>query len=174
MGPTTDKTWRIVPVVGKLLLAAACAVVVASIAFPGEHGWSRIAPNEVSATKTIRKLNEAEERYASRYGIGFTDTLGKLGPPSSGQPSREHAGLVKVDLAGNGSDGPATFSRNGYVFRYTPGTETTGRPGEVRSYAINADPISRGSSGQRSFYSDQSGVIRANAIVPASASDAPI
>jgi type IV pilus assembly protein PilA len=157
-----------------ILVAMLMALIVGAIMMPGEYGFGRIAPAEAAAVAAIRVLNEAEARYASQYDAGFTDTLQKLGPPSSGQPSREHASLVDAPLAGNGSRDQTGFARNGYVFRYTPGKEKPGNPSGIRSYVITADPTTRGKSGQRSFYSDESGVIRANATAGASGGDEPI
>src|SRR5258708_2687349 len=94
-------TWRALAMLGRLALVAIVAVVVAVILVPVEYGFGPIAPNEASATATIRSLNAAEERYASKYGNGFTDTLAKLGPPSAGQPNRNHADLVDSVLAGS-------------------------------------------------------------------------
>ena len=42
------------------------------------------------------------------------------------------------------------------------------------SYEVDADPITRGTSGQRSFYTDQTGVIRAEETAPATSESTPI
>jgi hypothetical protein len=58
-------------------------------------------------------------------------------------------------------------TKSGYVFSFTPGTANL-------SYQINADPITRGQTGQRSFFTDSPGVIRANVAAAASNTDTPI
>jgi hypothetical protein len=42
------------------------------------------------------------------------------------------------------------------------------------TYTINADPISRGTTGTNSYYVDQSGVIRQNSTTQAGAADSPL
>ncbi len=75
-------------------------------------------------------------------------------------------------LAGLGPGGSDTsFNKGGYIFTYSPNGTTLG---SVGLYSINADPILRGSSGQRSFFTNEPLVIRANATTAAAASDAPI
>ena len=156
----------------ELLIVVAIILIIAAIAIPNLLR-SRIAANEASATATLRTLNTSEVTYASTYNSGFTQTLSQLGTPSGGaQPSANTADLVDPILAANGPGGTGgtTFTKNGYQFVYTP----SGTYGTIASYGVNADPIARGSSGQRSFFSDQSAVVRANATAPASASDNPI
>ena len=157
----------------ELLIVVAIILIIAAIAIPNLLR-SRIAANEASATASLRTLNTAEITYASTYNSGFTSTLGLLCTPAAGsQASANNADLVDPVLCGQqGSGGTTatTFTKNGYSFTYTPsGTYPT-----VATYSMNADPIARGSSGQRSFYSDQSAVIRANSTTPASVSDTPI
>jgi hypothetical protein len=63
--------------------------------------------------------------------------------------------------------------KGGYIFSYQPaGTNTTF--GYIAAYQISADPQARGSSGQRSFFTNEPLVIRANSTTAATASDPPI
>lgn len=135
-------------------------------------GRSMLSPNEPSATATLRTLNTAEITYADTYKSGFTDNLARLCSPDQGQqPDANHADLVDPILCGRGPDGtPSTFTKNGYRFTFA----STGNFGEIAEYTIQADPIARGSTGQRSFFTDQTAVIRANANTQATASDGPI
>lgn len=128
--------------------------------------------NEPAATATLRTLTTAEVVYEATYKSGFTDNLTRLCPPGAGkQPDAGHADLVDPVLCGRGPDGtPLTFTKNGYRFTYIP----TGKFGEVKEYTIQADPMVRGSTGLRSFFIDQTAVIRANANAQATASDKPI
>jgi len=155
----------------ELLIVVAIILIIAAIAIPNLLR-SRIAANEASATATMRTLNTSEVTYASTYNSGFTDNLSKLGTPASGQPTNLAADLVDPILAGNGPGGSATgFTKNGFTFTYAT---VVGSYPSVASYKINADPQARGSSGQRSFYTDQSAVVRANATAVATSSDNPI
>jgi prepilin-type N-terminal cleavage/methylation domain-containing protein len=159
----------------ELLIVVAIILIIAAIAIPNLLR-SRIAANEASAVASLRTLNTAEVTYASTYNSGFTSTLGQLATPSSGQPSWSAADLVDPILSGQQSSSNSftgtTFTKNGFIFAYTnPGT---GSYPQIAVYAVNADPMARGSSGQRSFYSDQSAVVRANATAGATSGDNPI
>jgi hypothetical protein len=46
-------------------------------------------------------------------------------------------------------------SKSGYTFAYSAGTGN-------QTYTLTATPIAAGQTGQRMFFTDQSGVIRAN------------
>jgi type IV pilus assembly protein PilA len=155
----------------ELLIVVAIILIIAAIAIPNLLR-SRIAANEASATATMRTLNTSEVTYASTYNSGFTDDLHMLGTPGSGQPTNNNADLVDPILAGNGPGGTATtFTKNGYAFTYSHTGQTYP---QISSYGVNGDPMARGSSGQRSFFSDQSAVVRSNATAQASGSDNPI
>jgi prepilin-type N-terminal cleavage/methylation domain-containing protein len=155
----------------ELLIVVAVILVVAAIAIPNLVR-SRIRANEASASSTLRMLNNAEVIYAATYNSGYTDGLNKLGPPAAGQtPSFARADLVDPVLSGLSAAGSDTgFVKSGYIFAFS----ATGVFGAVSYYQIAADPQARGSSGQRSFFTDQPLVIRANPSGPASASDPPL
>ena len=114
--------------------------------------------NEASAIATMRTLNTAEVVFASTYNKGFSDGLNRLGTPATGQPSDSHADLIDPILSGVANGGTnLSFTKNGYRFTYTPG------PGSyplIIKYAVVAQPLDYGVSGKRSFYTDQSAIIR--------------
>ncbi len=58
-----------------------------------------------------------------------------------------------------------TFLRAGYVISYRL---------NARGFVVVADPLIRGKTGMRSFYMDETGIIRANALAPATIKDKPI
>jgi len=154
----------------ELLIVVAIILIIAAIAIPNLLR-SRIAANEASATATLRTINTAEITYSSTYNSGFTDTLTQLGTPASGQPDANNADLVDPVLSGKTTGGASRiFTKNGYSFTYAP----SGTYGFIATFSLNGDPVARGSSGQRSFFTDQSSVIRANATAGATVSDNPI
>lgn len=53
----------------------------------------------------------------------------------------------------------ATGTKSGYSFAWSPGS--TDSNGNYLNYSITAQPVTPGTTGQRYFYTDQSGVIRA-------------
>lgn len=157
----------------ELLIVVAIILIIAAIAIPNLLR-SRIAANEASGTSTLRSLNTAEITYASTYNSGFSDRLSYLGAPASGsQPDQFNADLVDPVLSGRSGGTSLTFTKSGYSFTYAP-TGTNVTFGFIAQYIVNADPQARGSSGQRSFITSESAVIRANATTAANLSDTPI
>lgn len=157
----------------ELLIVVAIILIIAAIAIPNLIR-SRIAANEASAVSTLRMLNNAEVTFALTFSSGYTENFTRLGPPPSGtQADVNRADLVDPILAGLGPGGGATlFTKSGYTFEYTPiGGSTLG---SVTSYQITSDPLIRGSSGQRSFFTNEPLLIRFNASTAATVSDAPL
>jgi len=155
----------------ELLIVVAIILIIIAIT-PANFLRSRIAANEASATSTLRVLNTAEVTFASTYKSGFSEGLNRLGTPASGEPDVNNADLVDPVLAGRTGNN-TSFIKAGYVFTYTPtGKNTTF--GFITQYQIRAEPQVRGTSGQRSFYTNESAVIRANATAAATVSDSPL
>jgi prepilin-type N-terminal cleavage/methylation domain-containing protein len=161
----------------ELLIVVAIILIIAAIAIPNLLK-SRIAANEASTSSTLRTLNTAEVTFASTYNSGFTDNLNRLGAPTSGQPDMNNADLVDPVLAARTGAAASTnsFVKAGYIFTYLPAFTAPGNStwGYIAQYTLNADPQARGSSGQRSFISNESAVIRANATAAATLSDNPL
>ena len=140
----------------ELLIVVAIILIIAAIAIPNLLR-SRIAANEASAVGSIRTINTSEVTYASTYPqVGFADlaSLGGAGGSSSG------AGLIDSVLASG--------TKSGYVFSVN---NLTGTP--VTTYDVHGDP-QNSQTGQRHFFSDQSGVIRFNVSAVATATDNPL
>jgi prepilin-type N-terminal cleavage/methylation domain-containing protein len=146
----------------ELLIVVAIILIIAAIAIPNLLR-SRIAANQASAVGSLRTLNTAEITYSSTYNVGFTVTLGYLGPPASGNPTSTAAGLIDSVLSAG--------AKSGYTFAYAPGaSDATGR---IDTYAFTAIPVSS-NTGTNYYYTDQSGVIRQNSTTTAAATDSPI
>jgi hypothetical protein len=114
--------------------------------------WDRaeIKANEQAALADLKKLIDAIETYRKTY-TRLPETLSALGPAPQGETKSDKAGLVDQDLAGGKKDG--------YVFRYViVGANTSGAPAK---YEIAAMPAEYGRTGQRSFFCDLNGVVRA-------------
>ena len=130
----------------ELLIVVAIILIIAAIAIPNLL-HSRIAANEASAVSSLRTLNTAEIAYQTTYpSVGFTCTLTNLGGTAS-PPTSTAAGLIDGVLAAG--------QKSGYSFALS---SCTGTP--VVTYSSVGVPVSVGQTGQRSFCSDQSGVIR--------------
>ncbi len=145
----------------ELLIVVAIILIIAAIAIPSLLR-SKLNANEASAVHSLRTLNTACANYASTYNIGYPAALSNLGPAVV--PSAAAADLIDSTL-GSGI-------KSGYTFTYTAGPAGAG--GVINTYTITADPTSRGNTGQRGFFTDQTFVIRANSTGTASATDLPV
>ena len=152
----------------ELLIVVAIILIIAAIAIPNLLR-SRIAANEASAVGSVRTINTSEVTFASTYSdVGYSSSLGALGGSCSTttQPTSTAACLIDSVLAGATA---STSPKSGYFFVYT---NTPGTPSIF--YTISAQPANRGQTGQRTFFSDQSGVIRFDATGTATATSSPI
>ena|SRR5579863_6332372 len=143
----------------EVVVLVAILLVVAAIAIPNLL-HSNLSGNESSAVASLRALNAACANYLMLYG-GYPGSLSNLGPGDAANSTS--AALIDAALA-SGTQG-------GYVFTYTAGAIGIG--GNVLSYNITANPATPGSTGRR-FFTDQSGVIRANRSGAADANSTPI
>ena len=125
----------------EMMIVIAIILIIVTVALP-KLNRSRMYAQETAALQAIQALNIAEALYNSTFGH-FADSLAQLGPSASGTPSESAADLISGDLAGG--------EKQGYRFtlRATPA-----------GYGISAVPIFPGSTGSRSFYSDQTQVLR--------------
>jgi hypothetical protein len=87
-----------------------------------------------------------------------------LGPPAGGGASSAAAADLIDSVFASGS-------KSGYTFTYVAAAAVGG---VIYSYTVNADPITPGTSGQRYFFTDQTGVVRFNVSAKASVTDQPI
>ncbi|HZT71009.1 MAG TPA: DUF4190 domain-containing protein [Terriglobia bacterium] len=158
-------------ILGYMGVAIIPLLIIAAIAIPNLLR-SRIAANQASAVGSLRTYNTAEVTYASTYNTGYSATLGYLGPPAAGaMPTATAAGLVDDVLSG-GSPTAMGAVKSGYSFTYSPGPVVGGR---IDTYQFWADPVTRGTTGTNSYYTNQSGVIRVNANnTQASSADSPL
>ena len=133
----------------ELLIVVTIILIIAAIAIPNLMR-SKIQANETAAVGALKALTESTLLYSNTYG-GFPHALSDMGPASGGTaPTSASADLIDSVLASG--------IKSGYRFAYVAGT--TDPSGNVLGYSITATPVSPGSSGQRSFFTDQSGTIR--------------
>jgi prepilin-type N-terminal cleavage/methylation domain-containing protein len=146
----------------ELLIVVAIILIIAAIAIPNLLR-SRMAANEASAVGSIRTINTSAVTYLSTYPAnGYPPSLAAMGGAAPCVALPANACLLDQVLA--------LGTKSGYAFTWT-GDGATPSVG----YSILAVPSSVGSSGQRSFFSDQSGVIRYNtAGTAATVADPPL
>ncbi len=145
----------------ELLVIVAILLIIAAIAYPNVLLRSRMIANEAAAVGSLRSINTECVTYSGLYHIGFPSRLALLGTGSA--VSSTSAGLIDSVLAGG--------AKNGYTLTYVPGASADGA---ISTYTVTASPITPGQTGERFFYTDQSGIIRSNLSSIATVSDAPV
>jgi len=127
----------------ELLIVIAIIVILISAAAPK---FSQILMNakETAALRHLSTIHTAQAQYSSQFGR-YATSLTELGPPTSGAASPAASDLIPTDL----SQGV----KGGYKFTLE-GTPT--------GYKVTAVPVAYGNTGRRTFYSDQTLVLREN------------
>ena len=139
----------------ELLIVVAIILIIAAIAIPNLLR-SKMAANEASAVGSLRTINTASVAYSTTYG-NYPPTLVSL--ETNGTASSTAADLIDTVLASG--------TKSGFTFAYTVGTGN-------QSYTLTANPVTVNVTGQRGFFTDQSGVIRANTAGAATVTSTPI
>jgi prepilin-type N-terminal cleavage/methylation domain-containing protein len=130
----------------ELLIVVAIILIIAAIAIPNLLR-AKMAANEASAVASLRTLNTAIVEYNTTYGTDPSGTsLAVLGPATPATSTS--ADLIDSLLA--------TGTKSGYTITYAAGTASNGI---ISTYTMLAAPQNT-STGQRQFFTDQSGVIR--------------
>ena len=130
----------------ELMIVVAIIAIIAAIAIPNLLR-SRMQSNESSTIGNLRTINGAQVAYHSaqtEYSADF-DSLTTATPPFL--------------------DGDWASSKSGYTF-------TMG--GDADCYTVGADPTTPGTTGNRYFYTDCSGVIRYSTAGAADDTSTPI
>jgi len=127
----------------ELLIVISIILIIAAIAVPKMNN-QLMASHEMAAIRQITTIHQAETQYYSQFGK-YADSLVELGPPASGAAGPAAADLIPKVLA----DG----KNSGYIFAVQ--ASPTG-------YSVTAVPEAFNSSGRRTFFSNETLVIRNN------------
>ena len=143
----------------ELLIVVAIILIIAAIAIPNLIK-SKMAANEASAVGSVRTINTGEVNYAATCpGVGYSTQLSDLN--AGGCVAA--AGIIDAVLAAG--------AKSGYTFA------EAGKQGADNlndTYTVTATPAVPGTSGQRYFFSDQSGVIRYGLNTAATVASSPL
>jgi type IV pilus assembly protein PilA len=143
----------------ELLIVVAIIGIIAAIAVPGLLR-ARMSGNEASAIGSLRAINSAESTFSSSCGgNGYAPTLEVLAtPPAAGQ-----AAFISPDLSTTGvikSGFVVTLQADTGAVTVTTQASTCNNAGNsISSYFAHAEPVTVGSTGQRSFATDTRGTI---------------
>ena len=127
----------------ELLIVISIILIIITIAVP-KFQRAQMTARQTAAIQAIRAIHTAEVEYQSQYGR-YANSLTELGPPASGSPSSAAADLIGNDVS-NGE-------KQGYKFTVT---------GTQGGYVITAVPVSFGTSGAVTYFSDQTMTVHYN------------
>ncbi len=147
----------------ELLIVVAIILIIAAIAIPNLLR-SRMAAAQASAVGSVRTINTASISYNSTYGNGFPPTLGAIGNNGTTTVTCTNAELIDTVLSSG--------TKQGYTFKLSAGTSQVNSSssscsagyGHNDGYMVTAVPVTVGTTGQTSYCSDPSGVIRFNPV----------
>jgi type IV pilus assembly protein PilA len=134
----------------ELLIVVAIILIIAAIAIPNLLR-ARIAANESSAVGNMRSINTAEVSYASSYPnhVGTWATMAELGGVAPCTAAETSACLIDHTLE---IATAAATGKSGYFY--------TLAVGGADGYTLNGDPNTYGSTGNKHYFTDGTGVIR--------------
>jgi type IV pilus assembly protein PilA len=136
----------------ELLIVVAIILIIAAIAIPNLLR-SKMAANESSAVGSMRTINTAEVSYVTAYpNQGFSANVASLGGPAPCTVATTALACLIDDTLAKATT--IATAKSGYYFTYTP----AGAP--PTTYGMTGLPSNAGSTGQRGFFTDQTGVIR--------------
>ncbi len=140
----------------ELLIVIAIILIIVAAALP-RLTRARMFAEETAAIRAVSVIHTAQTQYYSQFNR-YATSLAELGPPASGSAGAAGADLLDRELS--------TGSRGGYNFTLTA---------TPQGYTISGIPKTFGTSGSRTFYSDQTQIIRHRFTPePASANDPEI
>ena len=112
----------------------------------------RPSPNEARAIGALRTINTAAITYSSTFpDVGFPESLQNLGLPPNDDADNDDRNPDRAGLIDDSLSTPP-FQKSGYRFSYNKSSGS--------EYSVGARPIKYGSDGTKSFFTDESGVIR--------------
>lgn len=140
----------------ELLIVIAIILIIVAAALP-RLTRARMFAEETAAIRAVSVIHTAQTQYYSQFGR-YATSLAELGPPASGSAGPNGADLVDREL----SEG----RKGGYLFNVQ---------GTQQGYVVSAQPKQFGTNGSRTFYSDQTQIIRNRfSNEPATAQDSEI
>lgn len=105
---------------------------------------SALAANEASAVGSLRTIANAQDHFSEQHpDKGFASSLAEL------RPSVVDGQIDKALTSG---------TKNGYIFTLTPGPRDSS--GRITKYTVTATPQTFNKAGTRSFFLDETGVVR--------------
>lgn len=139
----------------ELLIVVAIILIIAMVAIP-KMNVQLMSAREMGAITEIRSIHQAQTQYYSQFGR-YAGSLAELGPPNGGAVGPNGADLLPSSLSSG--------KKGGHMFTVTA-TQT--------GYAVSVVPEQYGSSGRRTFYSDQTLEVHENWSAEPATAQSPI
>lgn len=135
----------------ELLVVVAIILVVSAIAIPNILR-ARMSANESAAVATVKSIRDAEANYLVTYGsgIGFANTLAKLGP---GVPCNQLHACLADDLVGCAVE-PCIKSGYAYFLVSTSAAEP------FSDFTATGTPAGWNGTGRRNLCVNEDGILR--------------
>lgn len=158
----------------EVMIVACIIALLGTLAVPNVLR-ARVNADEAASMETMKTLSSVLESFR-----------GAATPSSYPGPGVTASGVAVSDLAGLAALVPpyvdralAGGRRQGYAFTYAPGSVRVATFGGVAynvydTYTLLGNPVVTGITGNRGFFMDQTGVLRAAAIAPAGPNDLPV
>lgn len=127
----------------ELLIVVAIMAVILAIAIPNMMNARKNAA-EMAVIREVQTIHQAQVQYLSQF-VRYASTLAELGPPTNGVAGPSAANIIPRSLASGEKDG--------YVFTMTP---------TATGFAVHANPKVFDSTGRRTFYIDENGIVHQN------------
>jgi type IV pilus assembly protein PilA len=138
----------------ELLIVVAIILIIAAIAIPNLLR-ARMSANESSAAAGIRTISTAEVTYFTTYGnggVGYADTLAKLGTPAAGCATPSSTSACLIDAVLSAAD---TTPKSGYTFAVQAPVPTSG-------FETSAFAQTWNRTGLRTFCATEDNVVHVN------------
>jgi type IV pilus assembly protein PilA len=145
----------------ELLIVVAIILIIAAIAIPNLLR-SRMAANQASAVGSVRTINTASISYNSTYGNGFPPSIAAIGNNGTTTITCTNAELIDTVLTSGTKSGYTFVLTKGQVQVNSSASSCTAGYGYSDGYMVTAVPVTVGTTGQTSYCTDASGVIRFN------------
>ena len=137
----------------ELLIVVAIIMIIIGIAAP-KYKQALTLSEQTAALGALKTLHTAQTQYYAQFGK-YAPSLTELGPPTGGAVGQAGAGLIDGTLASG--------IKSGHKFTMA---------GNAAGYVISVVPTSA-NEGSRTFFSDQSFIIRVNSGMEPATANSP-
>ena len=146
----------------ELLIVVAIIGIIAAIAIPGLLR-ARMSGNEASAIGSVRAMHSAQATYAASCGGGgYANFMTQLSTAPSGGVEFVSPDMTQAETATGKSGYRLTLGGAGIAVLPQASTCNNVGGASTTTFSVLNDPLQWGSTGQRHFYTNQTGTVWQN------------